>query len=168
VLVQHVLTELLHDQREEVRSRRKVEDAVERAPRLLVEPGELALEPLEDGVIVERPRHIADPLQQLLEHLLVRRAARVRRDRLARHGAVLVVRHLRARDPDQVEALGERALVREVVDSGQELAVREVAGGAEDDERRRVDWQALESLDERVLLLHDRHGLLRVRLLLRR
>ena len=38
---------------------------------------------------------------------------------------------------------------------------------AEDHERRRMDRQALEALDQRVLL-GDRHGLLRVRLLLRR
>ena len=57
----------------------------------------------------------------------------------------------RARDADQVEALGQRALVREVVDRRQQLALREVAGAAEDDERRRVDRQPLEPLDERVL-----------------
>jgi hypothetical protein len=168
MLVQPVVAELLHDPREEVGSRREVEDAVERDPRLLVELGELLLEPLEDGILVERPGHVADPLQQLLEHLLVRRPARVLLDRVARHGAVLVVRHLRARDPDQVETLGERAFMREVVDRGQELAVRQVAGAAEDDERGRVDGEALESLGQRVLLLHDGHGLLRVRLLLRR
>ena len=58
--------------------------------------------------------------------------------------------------------------MREVVDRRQELALRQVPGAAEDHERRRVDRQALESLDQRVLLLYDRHGLLRVRLLLRR
>ena len=58
--------------------------------------------------------------------------------------------------------------MREVVDRGQELALRQVPRTAEDHERRRVDRQALESLDQRVLLLYDSHGLLRVRLLLRR
>ena len=46
--------------------------------------------------------------------------------------------------------------MREVVDRRQELAVRQVPGRAEDHERRRMDRQALESLDERVLL-GDRH-----------
>ena len=35
--------------------------------------------------------------------------------------------------------------------AGQQLAVGEVPGGAEDDQRRRVDGQPLEPLDERVL-----------------
>ena len=34
----------------------------------------------------------------------------------------------------------------------QQLAVGQVAGGAEDDQRRRVDREALEPLDQRVLL----------------
>ena len=57
----------------------------------------------------------------------------------------------RARRADQVEALGQRALVREVVDRRQQLALGQVARAAEDDERRRVDGQPLEPLDERVL-----------------
>ena len=65
--------------------------------------------------------------------------------------AELVVGLLAPRDADQVEALGQRALVREVVERGQQLAVREVARGAEDDQRRRRDREPLEPLDERVL-----------------
>ena len=41
--------------------------------------------------------------------------------------------------------------MREVVERGEQLAVREVPGGAEDDQRRRVDRQPLETLDERIL-----------------
>ncbi len=157
VLVQHVVAELLHDRGEEAGRRREVEDAVEREPRLLVDLGELTLQPFEHVVDVERAGHVVHALEQLLEHLLVGRAPRVLLDRLPRQLAVLVVRHLRARDPDQVEALRERALVREVVDRRQELAMCQVPGRTEDHERRRMDRQALESLDQRVLL-GDRHG----------
>src|ERR1700677_2775184 len=52
-----------------------------------------------------------------------------------------------------MEALGQRALVREVVERGQQFALGQVARGAEDDERRRGDRQALQPFDERVLRL---------------
>ena len=65
--------------------------------------------------------------------------------------AELVVGLLAAGGADQVEALGQRALVGEVVERGQQLALGEVARRAEDDHRRRRDRQPLEALDERVL-----------------
>jgi hypothetical protein len=157
VLVEPVLAELLHDQAEEVRRGREVEDAAERDPGLLVELPKLLPEPVEDRVVVEGPRHVAHLLEQLLEHLLVRRAARVLLDRVARDPAVLIVRHVGSRDGDQVEALGERALVREVVDRGKELAVRQIPRGAEDHERGGMHREALEARDQRVLLLYDGH-----------
>ena len=50
-----------------------------------------------------------------------------------------------------MEALGQRAVVGEVVQRGQQFALGEIAAGAEDDERRGCDRQALETLGERVL-----------------
>src|SRR5206468_10341330 len=73
-------------------------------------------------------------------------------DRRARLALVLLVRQVRARDADEVEALGQRALVGHVVDGGQQLAPREVAGRAEDRHRRGADRQALEARGQRVLL----------------
>ncbi len=70
----------------------------------------------------------------------------------------LLVRLLAARDADQLEALRQRPLVGEVVERGQQLAVGEVAGRAEDHQRRRMDRQALEPLDQRVLVSFDRRG----------
>src|ERR671933_117330 len=55
---------------------------------------------------------------------VVRRPARELLDRLARHVAELVVGHLAARDAAQVEALGQRPVVGQVVDRRQQLAVR--------------------------------------------
>ena len=60
---------------------------------------------------------------------------------------------VRARAPDQEEALGQRALVGQVVERGQQLAPGQVPGRPEDDQRRRVDREALEALDERVLVV---------------
>jgi hypothetical protein len=59
-------------------------------------------------------------------------------------------------EADEVEALGQRPVVREVVERGQQLAVGQVARGPEDDQGRRVDGLTLEALDERVRGLLDR------------
>ena len=59
-----------------------------------------------------------------------------------------------------MKALGQRAIVGEVVERGQQFAAREIAGGSEDDERRRGHRQALETRRERVLGLGERCGLL--------
>jgi hypothetical protein len=157
VTVEAVLAELPDDHREERGCGGQVEEPVERDAGFLVELLELLVEPLVDGVVVEGARHVADLLEQLLEHLRVGLAARVLLDRLARHRAVVVVRDVRARHSDQVEALRQRPLMGQVVDRRQQLAVGEVPRAAEDDHRRRVDREPLQSLDERVLLLDDRH-----------
>ena len=52
---------------------------------------------------------------------------------------------------DELESFRQRPVVGEVVDRGQELAVREIAGSTEDHKGRRVDRRPLESLDEWVL-----------------
>ena len=91
-------------------------------------------------------------LEQALEHVRVGPPAREPLDRLARDRPEVLVGLLAARDADQLEALGQRPLVREVVERRQQLAVREVAGAAEDHEDGRMDRQPLETLDERVLL----------------
>ena len=94
-----------------------------------------------------------DVVEQPVEHLVVGLAARVLRRSSSRHSSRKSSSALLApRDADQLEALGQRALVGEVVERGQQLAVREVAGRAEDDQRRRRDRQPLEPLDERVLV----------------
>ena len=158
VAVEPVLAQLADDHREELRRRREVEDAVEDDPGLLVELVELVLEALVDAGVVERARDVAHALEQRVEHLSSGLRREYLLDRLARHPAEVVVRDVRARHPDQVEALGQRALVREVVERRQQLAVGEVARGAEDHQRRRVDRQPLEPLDEGVLLLSTASG----------
>ena len=101
--------------------------------------------------VVERDRHVVHALEQALEDLVVGLAPRVAADRLARDLAELVVGLLAAGRADQVEALGQRALVGEVVERGQQLARGEVARRAEDDHRRRRDREPLQPLDKRVV-----------------
>jgi hypothetical protein len=138
-----VLAELADDHREERGCGGEVEEPVEGDAGVRVELLELLVERLVDGVVVEGARHVAHLLEQLVEHLGIRLAPRVLLDRLARHRAVIVVRDVGARYGDQVEALRQRSLVGQVVDSRQQLAVGEVARAAEDDHRRRVDREPL-------------------------
>src|SRR3954454_7690372 len=152
------LPQLLGDRLEELRRHRQVEDAVEDDPGLLVLGfGDLA-DLREDALVVERARHIARTGQQRIEHRFVGLPPRELLDRILGHLAELVIRPLGARAADQVEALWQGALVREVVDRRQQLALRKVAGRAEYDERGRVDREPLEALGERILLLLRRRG----------
>ena len=86
-----------------------------------------------------------------LQNLLVRLAPGEVADRLHALVAVVLMGLFPSRDPDEVEALGEGALVGEVVQRRQQFAPGQVAGRPEDDERRRCDRQALEAESERVL-----------------
>ena len=123
---------------------------------LLLERLEAGCELGVDGLVVERPGDVLDVVQQALKDVLVGFAAREALDRFLALGAVVLVLFFFARDADQVEALGQGAVVGQVVEGRQQFAPGQVAGGAEDDERRRCDRQALEAGCQRVL------GLLRV------
>ncbi len=136
--VEALRAERLDDHREELGRGREVEGAVERFARALVEAVEHERELAVDAVVVERAGHVLDVREQSREHVLVGGAAREGADRLLALGAVVVALLLFARDPHEVKALGQRPLVREVVERGQQLAPREVAGGAEDHERGRA------------------------------
>ena len=85
--------------------------------------------------------------------------AREALNRLPGDLAEILVRVIAASDADQLEALRQGALMRQVVKRGEQLAVCQIAGGAEDHERRRMHGQALEPLDERILSeLFDGHS----------
>ena len=153
LVVQPVLAELVHDHGEERRRRGEVEDAVEDDLRRLVELLRRLLHLLVCRVLVEGAGHVAHVLEEPVQHLLIRLPAGELHDRLLGDLPVLVMRHVAAGHPDQVEALRKRALVREVVERRQELALGQVARAAEDHERGGMNRQPLEALDERVLLL---------------
>ena len=64
-----------------------------------------------------------------------------------------LVRLLRPRDSDDAELLREEASERERVERREELALREVAGGTEDDERARLGRAAqAQPLQQRIVL----------------
>ncbi|MFZ0972396.1 MAG: hypothetical protein WAN22_09230 [Solirubrobacteraceae bacterium] len=133
--VQSRCLELAGDRREESRRRRKVEEAIELARRLIVELVERARELPVDSVVVERSRYVADVCDQAIEHIGVGVAPRESHDRFARHLAKVFVRVICSRDADEPEALGERTVVREVVKRRQQLAMGQVAGPAEHHQR---------------------------------
>ena len=74
----------------------------------------------------------------------------------SRELAELVAGLLAPRHADQLEALGERPLVGQVVERRQQLPVGEVAGGPEHHQDRRTNGKPLETLDERILNLELR------------
>src|SRR6266446_3020274 len=72
--------------------------------------------------------------------------------------AKLVVGLLGARDPDDRKMLGQQAAVRERVERRKELALRQVAGCAEDDQDAVVRCSPeLEPFEQRIIL-RERHG----------
>ena len=129
--VQSRCLELAGDRGEESRRRRKVENAIELARRLIVELVERARELRVDGVVVERSRYVADVCDQAVEHIGIGLAPRESHDRFARHLAKVLVRVICSRDADEPEAFGQRTVVREVVERRQQLAMGQVAGPAE-------------------------------------
>src|SRR5215216_6204166 len=141
----------MRDRLEELRGDRQVEDPIEREPGLVVLLLCDLTHLLEEVRVVERSRDITGARQQRVEHGVVGRPPRELLDRVMCLLAELVVRPAGTGAADQVEALGQRALVRQVVDRRHQLALGQVARRAEDDQRRRVDGQPLEPLDERVL-----------------
>ena len=78
-------------------------------------------------------------LREAVPDLVVQRLRpAVLRDRPVELLAVLLVAQGLPRRTDDGECRGEQALEREVVQRGDELALREVARAAEDDDRRRL------------------------------
>ena len=119
-------------------------------PGVLVELLEALLQALVHRVVVEGARHVADVSSSRSSTFSSGLRRRELLDRLASHRPVVVVRDVAARHRDQVEALGQCPLVREVVDGRQQLALGQVARPAEDDQRRGMDGQPLEPFRERV------------------
>src|SRR5581483_2811835 len=145
------VAELADDHGEERRRGREVERAVQRLARFLLERAELLAQRVVDGVFVERAGDVAHVLEQPPEHGGVGLAPREALDRFLALLAVVLVRLFFARDADEVEALGQRSVVGEVVERRQQFAPREIAGRAEDHQRGGRDRLALEARRQRVL-----------------
>ena len=119
---------------------------------------ELLQRPLQlgvDALLIEGPGDVSRVSEQPLEYVVVGPATREALDRLPCHRPELLVRLVPARDSDQLEALGKRALVSKVVQRRKQLAVGKIAGRAEDDQDRGVYGKPLQALDQRVLAGQD-------------
>ena len=115
------VAELLDDHGEEARRGGEVEGAIERLAGLLLKLVKDLAEFAVDRVIVEGARHVLDVFEQALEDGLVGLAPREATDRLLALRAVVLVGFFSARDAHEVEALGQRPVVGEVVERGSSL-----------------------------------------------
>ena len=145
------LRELRRDLGEVRRRDREVEEPLRRAAVVAVarvEPvGEVAVEPL----AAERAGHDADARLERLPQRRVELVAGVALDRLACAGAEGGVVVPPARDAEDAEALRQPPVGEQVVDGRQQLARGEVAGRAEQHQRRGRRQPLLDVLGERVL-----------------
>jgi len=144
------LPELAHDDREEARRGRQVEDAVQRLRGRGVVLLQNAAQRRVGLGVVELARHVARVVEQDLQDRRIHRAPAEAVDRRLALGAELLVAERAARDADDVEADRQAALVREVVERREQLALGQVPRGPEDDERRRMDGDVLERHVERI------------------
>src|SRR5262249_36301674 len=103
--------------------------------------------------VVEHPGDVADVFQERLENILVGGSPGEVADRLFALGPEVLVRFVAARDADQVEVTGQRAIVGEVVEGRQQFAPGQVAARSEDDQRGGRYRQALQTGGERILAL---------------
>jgi hypothetical protein len=119
------------------RRRREVEEPVRVGAEREIELVERASKLFIPGIV--RRRDEMKMLREAAPDLLVQwlRPA-VLRDRLVELLAVFLVAQRLPRRPDDGERRGEQPLQREVVERGNELALREIARAAEDDDRRRL------------------------------
>jgi hypothetical protein len=142
---------LLHDHREEAGGGGEVERAVERLTRFFLEAVEHGPQLAVDRLVVEGPGHVLEVVQQALQDVLVGLAPGKAPDRLLALLAVVLVLFFFARDAHQVETLGQRALVGEVVERRQQFASGQIAGRAEDDQGRWSYRQPLQPSRQWVL-----------------
>ena len=132
-----VLLELSHDRAEERRGDGEVERHVAGSAAELVELLDRAPQLLERHVVVELARHEAEPLGQLVPHLLAERRPGVLADSVADDLGEVLVGPVAAREADEAEARREQAAVGEVVDRRHDLLAREVARHPEQHEPAR-------------------------------
>ncbi len=134
------LAEHRRDEREDRRRRGQIEDGIALASSLAVGLRQPALQFRVRLGIVERAPDVGEPVRERVPDGLVDRLrARMLLERFAHLLAVsLVAAVVRARNADQREGGREHVAQRQVVERRQQLAVRQVARGAEDDERPRA------------------------------
>jgi hypothetical protein len=132
---QAMLADRLDDRLVGRRRRREVEEPVRVRAESEVELVERPPELFVSGVV--RRRDEVEMLREAAPDLFVQRfRPAVLRDRRVELLAILLVGQQRPRRPYDGERRGEQPLEREVVERGDELALREISRTAEDDDRR--------------------------------
>ena len=127
------------DRRDEHRWRHgEVVDAIAGKPALVLDDVEPRSKRRERLRIVERRGDEVERVGERPPHGFVRRPPREMRDAILREVAIGLVGHVAATDADHREARRQQAVDVQVVERGQELAVREIAAAAEDHQRDRL------------------------------
>ncbi len=139
------------DDPEQLRDRRQVVDTVALGGALGVDLGEDVGEVLECGVVGVVATHVVKARDVVLP--APRRSPRRRIEDAVAEGVVVVVAR---RGADQAEALGELTALGEGGERGEDLAPREVAGRAEDDQRERADMAVVAGRPREHLVLEGR------------
>ena len=116
----------------------EVVDAVAPGPLVAVELVEARKQLLLAAVLAEVGRHVGHVLGQPVPDVLPELVARVLGDRLAHTLAEVVGLHRRAGDADDPVVLGQEAAEGQRVERRHQLPLGQVAGGAEDRERKRL------------------------------
>ncbi len=133
---------------------REVVDAVLLRPALLVELVQRLCELVFLRVVREVHRQVAHPVGERLPHVVPELVAPVLLHRLLHLRDPGLGRLLAARDADDRELRRQEAAEGQRVKRREELALRQVARGAEDDEHARLGRpHHAQALEERVLLL---------------
>ena len=146
------LADLLDDHRHRLRRDCEVVDAVAARAALGVELVHALQELVVLAAVREIDRHVVRRLGQPVPDVLVEVVAAELAHRVLHLVAELVVRPLGAGCADDREVLRQELAHRECVQRGEDLAVRQVAGGAEDDQHARLRRPSMpKPLEQRVL-----------------
>src|SRR5579885_706843 len=117
---------------DEIRRDREVVDAVAGGREIAVDSVEMIAQRLVITGLVEAPAHETQHPRKPVPSVFLDRAAGVLADGIEREGPIRLVIHLLHREADDRGAIGKIAVEGQVVECGQELAMRQRAGAAED------------------------------------
>src|SRR5581483_5908811 len=117
---------------DEIGRDREVVDAVAGGREVAVDSVEMLAQRMVISGLVEAPAHETQHPRKPVPSLFLDRAAGVLADGIEREGPIRLVIHLLHREADDSGAIGKIAVEGQVVECGQELAMRQRAGAAED------------------------------------
>ncbi len=137
------VAELLDGGPEQLRGRRQIEDDAAAGLALFVERFEALAQLAVGGRIFGIERHVVHAFEQPGQDGAVRLPACRLLQILSGTLPELLVAHLRSRHADDREPVGQEPSLAKVVERWNQLALREVARGAEDDEQTRRRWWTL-------------------------